>query len=79
VALPFRFDFYLHEHNACIEYDGQLHYYPIKHFGGMKRLIETQKNDLIKTDYCVKRGIRLLRIPFFEINNIEKLIKDFLC
>lgn len=37
------FDFYLPDSNICIEYDGEQHFIPIKHFGGKKRLIEQQK------------------------------------
>lgn len=66
-CLPF--DFYLPELNTCIEYDGEQHYIPKKRFGGVKGLNKIQKRDKIKTEYCKKNNIRLLRIRYDE--NIE--------
>jgi hypothetical protein len=68
------FDFYIPELYICIEYDGQQHFYPVKYFGGKRKFLITKKHDKIKTDYCKKNNIKLLRIPFYEINNIEKIL-----
>jgi len=70
--LPLPFDFYLTEKNLCIEYDGELHYISKDYFGGDEKLKETQRNDKIKTEYCEKNKIKLLRIKYDE-NIIEKL------
>lgn len=72
------FDFYLLEYNACIEFDGELHYYPIRRFGGQKKLKMQRRHDHIKTKFCKDNKINLLRIPFFKIDNTEKLIEEFL-
>lgn len=72
--LSLRFDFYLPSKNICIEYDGELHYYPISYFGGIKHLQETNERDKIKNKYCEQNGIRLIRIPFYERENIEKIL-----
>ena len=32
------------------------------------------KRDKIKDDYCVKNNIKLIRIPYWEINNIETIL-----
>lgn len=69
-----RFDFFLPTQNTCIEYDGEQHFYAIKHFGGEKRFLECKKNDEIKNEFCKINKINLIRIPFFEFNNIEKFI-----
>lgn len=35
-----------------------------------------KKIDKIKTDYCKNNNINLLRIPYTEFDNIEKIIKN---
>lgn len=66
------FDFYLPDYNMCIEYDGLQHFKAIKHFGGQKGLLETQKRDKIKDEYCKINNIRLLRIKYNE--KISKIL-----
>jgi len=66
------FDFYLPEHNICVEYDGRQHFEPVKDFGGKEQLKKTQKNDKIKDKYCNNNNIKLLRIKYTE-NIQEKL------
>lgn len=67
------FDFYLPDHNICIEYDGIQHFKPVDFFGG-KEYFKIQKiNDNIKDVYCKNNNIRLIRIPYFEENIEEKL------
>lgn len=61
-TLPF--DFYLPQHNLCIEYDGKQHYKPIDFFGGIEGYRETKRNDNIKNEYCESNNIKLLRIPY---------------
>lgn len=70
------FDFYLPELNICIEYDGIQHYKPISAFGGEKGFLATKINDEIKTKYCDKNNIKLLRIGFNE--NIYNSLNNFL-
>lgn len=63
---PLKFDFYLPEHNICIEFDGIQHFEPIKLFSGEKGLLRNQVNDKIKTDYCINNNINLLRISYLD-------------
>jgi len=66
-----------------IEYDGQHHFKPVR-FGGisMKRAIENYKqqvkNDIIKNLYCAENDIQLIRIPYWEYDNIEKYLRYYL-
>ena len=69
---PLPFDFYLPNYNLCIEFDGEQHYKPKF---GMKNFIQTQKHDKIKDEYCKSHNIGLLRIPYWESNNSEQIIK----
>lgn len=75
---PLPFDFYLPNYNMCIEYDGEQHYRPIEYFGGQEKFIITQQNDNIKTRYCQNNNIKLLRIPYWEFNNINKILANTL-
>ena len=70
--LPLPFDFYLPDHNLCIEYDGIQHFKPIIQFGGDIEFKKVQLRDKIKTKYCNDNNIKLLRIKYNE-NIIEKL------
>lgn len=66
-CLPF--DFYLPDHNVCIEVHGRQHYEPILHFGGEKSLKLTQKRDRIKQRYCERSNIKLEIIPYWMTEN----------
>ena len=78
-----RFDFYLLEYNALIEYDGEQHYMPIN-FGGWsdeelyERFQTIQTYDQFKNEYCDQNNINLLRIPYWEKSNIEEIIYNYL-
>lgn len=70
------FDFYLPEFNSCIEYDGIQHFKPVDFFGGEKSFLKQKEKDNIKNEYCKKNKIDLLRIPYYKIDNIIKIIKE---
>ncbi len=76
-CLPF--DFYLPDYNILIEYDGEQHYYPVN-FGGvgydksLERFIAIKIHDTIKTIYAKNNNIKLIRIPYYEFDNIEKIL-----
>lgn len=69
-----RFDFYLPNYNICIEFDGIQHFEIVKCFGGMDGFIGTKIRDTIKNKYCKDNDIKLIRIPYLEINNIENIL-----
>jgi very-short-patch-repair endonuclease len=68
------FDFYVIDHNLCIEYDGKQHFEPIEYFGGKLTLEEIKKRDKFKNKFCNKHNINLLRINYEEdiIKKLEK-------
>lgn len=68
------FDYFLSEHNCCIEYDGEQHFNSFKFFGGNEGLKKRKIKDRIKNLYCVKNEIKLLRIPHIKFDEIEKII-----
>ena len=67
------FDFYLPDYQMCIEYDGKQHYEPVKWFGGKKTMDGIIERDKIKTNFCLKNDIKLIRIKHDE--NIEEKLK----
>ena len=69
-----RFDFYLPEHNMCIEYNGVQHYEPVEYFGGLDNFIICQERDNIKKEYCSQVNIKLLIIKYN--NNIFDKMKS---
>jgi len=71
-----QFDFYLLDHNSCIEFDGLQHFKPIEYFGGVEAFLKLQKHDKIKTEYCKQNNIPLLRIKYNE--KIEHKLNIFL-
>ena len=68
-ALPF--DFYLPDYNLVIEFDGKQHYKPI---WGDESFKTTILHDTIKDLYCKRNNINMLRIPYWEIDNIENIL-----
>jgi len=62
----------------AIEYDGIQHFRPIKHFGGLEGFKKRIKNDIMKNLYCAKNNIKLIRIPYWEFDNIEKYLRYYL-
>ena len=73
-----KFDFYLKEMNAIIEFDGIQHFRPVERFNGKKGFQSTHRCDLIKTAYCEKKNILLLRIRFDQMKSIPEMINDLL-
>ena len=80
LCLPF--DFYFNKDNLhyFIEYNGEQHYRPVfgqKNITKEENFKKTQKNDLIKLNFCKKNNYPLLVIPYW-IKDFENLISEFL-
>lgn len=68
-----RYDFYLPDHNRLIEFDGIQHFKQQENsvwIKGNSSLPEIQKRDNIKNHYAISKGIFLVRIPYWERDNI---------
>ncbi len=77
------FDFYLIDHNTCIEVDGDQHF----HYAfindkkkAQENLKRVQKNDRKKEKYCMDNGIGLIRIPYWQIKNgkFKEVLSQFI-
>lgn len=71
-----RLDFYIEDINLAIEYDGQQHYKPIEKFGGQEEFEKTIYRDGLKDKYCNDNNIQLIRIPYYDFNNIENILDN---
>lgn len=73
-----RFDFAILDNNnypkLLIEFDGKHHYQEIEYF--KSNLKEIKKRDELKNQYCKERNIRLIRIPYYEFDSIEDLLRN---
>lgn len=75
---PLPFDFAIlnkdNEINLLIEYDGIQHFKPVLIFGGFDALKNTQRRDEIKNIYCNKNNLKIIRIPYTEFDNIDRIL-----
>lgn len=74
-----KFDFYLPDYNCAIEFDGIQHFKNTHKFVGWyteESQALTHERDLFKDDYCFKKGIILIRIPYYALDDI--IIDDLL-
>ncbi len=69
---PLRPDFILPDYKIWIEYDGEFHYNKMYNNDGYEALIV---HDEIKNKYAKENGWKLIRIPYWEFDNIEEILK----
>lgn len=78
-SLPF--DFYIPDNKIIIEYDGEHHYKPISFNGVSSERAEylhnkTVEHDNLKNIYCKTHKIKIIRIPFWSLDDIEVVLFD---
>jgi very-short-patch-repair endonuclease len=73
-----RFDFYLPEHNMCIEYNGKQHYEEKEYFDGDVYLKKQIHLDKLKREWCIANDVTLLVIPYTHTTAIEDILNDIL-
>jgi len=66
-------DIYLPELKFGIEYQGQQHYMPLKHWGGEESFKKLLERDKRKKALCKKEGIKLLEFKYDEQLDIDYL------
>lgn len=80
-SLPFDFALFNNDDNylkMLIEYDGEQHFKSVECFGGKDKFKEQIRRDKIKNRYCIDNNIPLIRIPYWEYDNIEYILKNVL-
>ena len=54
-----------------IEYDGEQHFYQVKHFQKTtSKFKQAQERDRIKNSWALRNNIKLIRIPYWELENL---------
>ena len=71
-------DFYLPDYNLCTEYDGKQHFEPVEVWGGLESFKILKENDCKKNYFCQSVGINLLRIAYYDFDNIESIVGEYL-
>ena len=71
MMLPF--DFFLPQFNTCIEFQGEQHYNKDNYFWS-ETLIH---HDKIKKNYCKEKNIKLIEIPYWDIDKIPTILGSF--
>jgi hypothetical protein len=72
-----KFDFAVFNNNkifTLIEFQGEQHYVAKDFFGGETQLKRQQEYDQKKRNYCKNNKIKLLEIPYHEIENIDSIL-----
>lgn len=73
---PLRFDFYLPDHDICIEFDGKQHFTHDKFYNARCSVELNKLKDSIKDNYCKDHDIKLIRIPYTRIENIKDILDE---
>lgn len=81
-------DFYIPSKKIALEIDGEQHFIKEHYFNkrnAKKNNItldecfqHNQELEKLKAEYCKKNGILLIRIPYWDCDNIEKILDDYL-
>jgi hypothetical protein len=71
-----RFDAYDKENNIAFEYQGEQHYFPVDFAGYGNEWAEeqfelNQKRDKVKEEYCERNNIPLVKIPYWNYDDME--------
>ena len=74
-----RYDFYIPKLNLIIEYDGEFHFRIIKYKNesieqAKNRYNKQQVHDRMKNKYAMNNDIQLIRIPYWEFDNLEEIL-----
>lgn len=70
----YRYDYYLPEYNTLIELDGEQHFRPIEFFGGEEYFKQRVFYDNMKDKYAKDNNIQLIRVPYWEFDNMEGIV-----
>lgn len=72
------YDFYLLDYNTLLEFQGEQHERSIDYFGGEEKFKIQQEHDRRKREYAKEHEIDLLEIWYYDYDNIEQILSDYL-
>lgn len=76
-GIQLRFDFAIFKNEKLeylIELQGQQHYKAVPSWGGEEAFEKRKKYDELKNSYCLKKGLKLITIPYYEEITKEKIL-----
>lgn len=79
-SLPFDIAVFKPSDKLCcvIEYDGKQHYVPTKFYDSdltaEEQFAKIKRHDNMKDRYCQEHNIPLIRIPYYEFDNMESFL-----
>lgn len=74
-----KFDFAVFkEELILIEFDGLQHEAPVDFYGGIEAYDKLKYNDNLKNEFCKDNNIKLIRIKYKDINNINSILDELL-
>ena len=62
----------------AIEYDGEQHFNENCFGLSSEEFTDLKRRDEIKTQFCKNNDIKLIRIPYFEFDNIDNILNELL-
>ena len=68
------YDFYVPSLKLLIEYNGEQHYNKKAFKKKYKKFLIQKHHDWLKRKYAIKNGYQFLAIPYWDFNNIEKIL-----
>lgn len=71
-----RFDFYIEDYNTLIEFDGLQHESDSTSWEKMSDLDAIKFRDEVKNNWSIENKIKLIRIPYSEKQNINKILME---
>lgn len=71
-------DFILPNERVWIEYDGRQHYELQKGWQTKENFKRLQKHDELKNNYAKQHNWKLIRIPYYDFENIEEVLNNIL-
>ena len=72
---PLRPDFILPDYKIWIEYDGEQHYHLGCFSNTLLDLMNLKYRDDLKDKYAKRNGWKLIRIPYWDFDNIEEILE----
>lgn len=77
------FDFVIYDNNneikMLLEYDGEFHYKPMDtKENSIKRFENQVTSDRFKENYCRENNLKLIRIPYWYFDSLEKILDKIL-
>lgn len=71
----YKYDFYIDPLNVLVEFDGKQHFSFIPYWHKtLNGFAEQTSRDQRKDEFALKSGIKLIRIPYFQFDDIEEIL-----